>query len=539
MSTTDDIQKMSDKLKEDHHHSNNIKQTMREADLTLPNDQDESSSTAPPLTTLLKTLKRSAFLQNSPAGACNDAELIDLLAKGRIRTFSPGEALVRQGEPIYNSSDTSHSGGGELYIVHSGQVSVHVRKGDKQASVTKLSGRNYHHGAHNHSFRTTSTNNKSIQQFKSSSIQQQQQQIQQQSTTTTIIDETMDSNDESSMIVGDCSLYTDSAPSSSIIADSVVQTYALPLSAVHSFIAKHPALAQSLSTRRWLWSVLARNQHFKLADDDTRKQQLIQSFQCETKRKGDVVVKFGDPGDKFWVVERGECEIRVPYQSQGGRRSGRTLNVALSTQQQQLQQQQSNESQSLISTTPASQQPQQLTEVRVATRGPSSTFGELSLIYSAPRSATVKCLSDTCTLWSVDGQLFASACAGGSTFLRHTFSKFASYKDEQTAMYFMTAEDFYRAIEYTRSRSDIRQQQRQQQLVNQQLNQQQQQQQQSQLKDDDDSKQQQQSTNNNDNSRNNKNNKNNNLNKFILINCTTTITIKYFKCNLCIICFTF
>ena len=39
--------------------------------------------------------------------------------------------------------------------------------------------------------------------------------------------------------------------------------------------------------------------------------------------------------------------------------------------------------------------------------GPGSTFGELALLYNAPRSATLKALED-CFFWGIDGKAFRS-----------------------------------------------------------------------------------------------------------------------------------
>lgn len=37
---------------------------------------------------------------------------------------------------------------------------------------------------------------------------------------------------------------------------------------------------------------------------------------------------------------------------------------------------------------------------------PGESFGELALLYNAPRAATITCASDTCELWSLDRNTF-------------------------------------------------------------------------------------------------------------------------------------
>jgi len=95
---------------------------------------------------------------------------------------------------------------------------------------------------------------------------------------------------------------------------------------------------------------------FSRLEEDERKQ--IFNAMCEVNFKaGETIIKQGDQGDNFYVVDSGICEVYV------------------SKEQPTLQ--------------------------RVATVGPGGSFGELALIYGCPRAATVKAQTDV-RLWCVD-----------------------------------------------------------------------------------------------------------------------------------------
>jgi len=95
---------------------------------------------------------------------------------------------------------------------------------------------------------------------------------------------------------------------------------------------------------------------FSHLDEEERKQ--IFEAMYEVKYKvNDVIFRQGDEGDKFYVIESGECDFEVTTEDG--------------------------------------------TSSHVLTSYSSDSFGELALIYGSPRAATVKAKTD-CKLWVID-----------------------------------------------------------------------------------------------------------------------------------------
>jgi len=84
---------------------------------------------------------------------------------------------------------------------------------------------------------------------------------------------------------------------------------------------------------------------------------IVDAFNSERVSSGTFVIRQGDSGDKFYVVESGSLDIFVKTSS-GESKVGNQL-------------------------------------------GPGSAFGELALMYNTPRAASVKASSD-CVLWAID-----------------------------------------------------------------------------------------------------------------------------------------
>lgn len=79
---------------------------------------------------------------------------------------------------------------------------------------------------------------------------------------------------------------------------------------------------------------------------------------------GDIIIKEGDDGDNFYLVESGSlaCTKRLKKED--------TKDTFLKNY------------------------------------GPGESFGELALLYNAPRAATITCISESCELWSLDRNTF-------------------------------------------------------------------------------------------------------------------------------------
>lgn len=83
-------------------------------------------------------------------------------------------------------------------------------------------------------------------------------------------------------------------------------------------------------------------------------------------RQGENIISQGEQGDAFYVVETGQYDIYV------ARKNGNVLGT-----------------------------PKKVLEV-----GPGSSFGELALMYNAPRAATIRCTSEASRVWVLDRQPF-------------------------------------------------------------------------------------------------------------------------------------
>lgn len=83
-----------------------------------------------------------------------------------------------------------------------------------------------------------------------------------------------------------------------------------------------------------------------------------------TKKQGDVIIKQGDEGDSFYILEKGAL----------------TCTKYLKPTDKQ--------------------------ETFLKEYAPGESFGELALLYNAPRAATIVCKSGSAELWSLDRNTF-------------------------------------------------------------------------------------------------------------------------------------
>lgn len=114
--------------------------------------------------------------------------------------------------------------------------------------------------------------------------------------------------------------------------------YAMPAGAVTT---------KDAATTTLISEAVKENHLFQGLGPDSRTKVIAAMYSCSMK-KGDVCIKQGDKGDLFYVVQTGMFDIEV---------NGK----------------------------------------KVATRGPRTAFGELALMYNAPRAATVRAATDSMT----------------------------------------------------------------------------------------------------------------------------------------------
>lgn len=112
-----------------------------------------------------------------------------------------------------------------------------------------------------------------------------------------------------------------------------------------------------------------------LFEFDTKEEllQIIDVFKPVMITKGQCVVRQGEVGSEFYVVESGTLSVHVSFRGGGG---GGGMGEP--------------------------------SEVRVGTYTKGNTFGELALIFGSPRAATITAMTDDCKVWSLEREAYRS-----------------------------------------------------------------------------------------------------------------------------------
>lgn len=169
----------------------------------------------------------------------------------------------------------------------------------------------------------------------------------------------------------------------------------------------NPAESLSIYDQRVLRSILTN--HFLFSRLDRVGSKEVNAFFPVKFRAGEDIFKQGDTGDNFYIIKSGEVEryIRRPL---GGNEDG-----------------QKDEENALAKTLRSGQ-----------------SFGELSLMYNAPRASTVRARTDV-ELFAISNERFHRLNLGGGTkFLRARFDKYASLTRDGNK--YMTPDDFLNKV---------------------------------------------------------------------------------------------
>lgn len=122
---------------------------------------------------------------------------------------------------------------------------------------------------------------------------------------------------------------------------------------------------------------IASNFLFSSLTEDLLKPVIDAMFEVK-KHKGDVVMKQGDEGDNFYILEDGECEFWI-----NEKKVGKNVQAG-------------------------------------------GSFGELALMYNTPRAATVRVSSPKALLWGVDRQTFRQLVLTSTLKKRRQYEEFLS-----------------------------------------------------------------------------------------------------------------
>lgn len=138
----------------------------------------------------------------------------------------------------------------------------------------------------------------------------------------------------------------------------------------------------------------------------------VNSFFLVKFRAGETVFRQGDQGDNFYIVKNGELERHIRHPKPG--RRGEMTSSMIDVDEDTL----------------------------VKTLHDGDSFGELSIMYNAPRSATVRARTD-CECWAISTESYHRLnLSGGTQHLRAVFNKNASIKRNGEA--YMTRNDLLR-----------------------------------------------------------------------------------------------
>lgn len=135
--------------------------------------------------------------------------------------------------------------------------------------------------------------------------------------------------------------------------------------------------------------------------DDAQLETVLVHMKKHTAVKGDVIIRQGDPGNQFYIVQTGIYEARVvalPIDSCGLERPSFAQDSFSFNSAPDIK------SLSMLGSTAV--------QTYQATKDKHPSFGELALLYDKPRAATVTAMTDG-VLWSLDRKIFRNSLVSG------------------------------------------------------------------------------------------------------------------------------
>ena len=113
--------------------------------------------------------------------------------------------------------------------------------------------------------------------------------------------------------------------------------------------------------------------------DEEQSADVINAMAEKKVKSGDSIIKQGAEGDFFFVLEEGKCDV---YVSKNGQPAAKVFEY-----------------------------------------GPGGSFGELALMYNAPRAATITAATE-CTLWALDRMTFRRILMDSTSKKRRKYERF-------------------------------------------------------------------------------------------------------------------
>ncbi|KAG6622156.1 Mitochondrial Carrier (MC) Family [Phytophthora cinnamomi] len=183
--------------------------------------------------------------------------------------------------------------------------------------------------------------------------------------------------------------------------DEAVVLWQLDKPTFRKILACHPGSQQSLEERRFLLDALEDHPLFAELDDRAKALAVRKCFPLSV-RAGTTILRQGDPGDYFYMVESGRCEV--------SRRKPKATKPFVD---------------------------------RVI--GPGASFGEAALLYNSRRGASVNALENA-KIWCMDRASFLTITRSGSTALHKLFRKVGTTVVSGSNESFATERDLRRML---------------------------------------------------------------------------------------------
>ncbi|KAL3665840.1 hypothetical protein V7S43_009264 [Phytophthora oleae] len=206
---------------------------------------------------------------------------------------------------------------------------------------------------------------------------------------------------ESALIYDTPRRATVQASSSNSCDEKAVVLWQLDKRTFREILANHPGSQQSLEERRFLLEALEDHPLFTELDDRAKALAVRKCFPLSV-RAGTTILRQGDPGDYFYLIDSGRCEV--------SRRKPKATKLFVD---------------------------------RVIGRG--ASFGEAALLYNSRRGASVKALEDA-KIWCMDRASFLTITRSGSTALHKLFKKVGTTVVSGSTESFATERDLRRML---------------------------------------------------------------------------------------------
>lgn len=134
-----------------------------------------------------------------------------------------------------------------------------------------------------------------------------------------------------------------------------------------------PVYSKDATTKERIKGVIKGNDKMQVLFghlSDVQIEDVVNAFQEISASQGDFIIRQGDEGDCLYIINSGTVDVHVSRPGANGQSPHRDIGA------------------------------------KVASLGSGALFGELALMYSAPRAATVKIASASCKLWKLDREPF-------------------------------------------------------------------------------------------------------------------------------------